>query len=176
MAVVCLFVRLFVCPLRFFNGSWLGQMKSKFHQTFSIWKCWSLNLIKNSPTSARDRVHTQPVKTCILFLGFFCYFLFVLFFILVPFLTENEKMAALQIGMNETQLFCFIHFFQFIKEVLQNCQNVPKKDQNSTCFTSGGQNMTLRHKSPEIKKFGPEAHISAWPPFGHMQGLGLIGT
>ena len=49
--------------------------------------------------------------------------------------------------------FCFIIFFQFSKEVLQNGQNVPKKNQNSTFFTSGCQNMTLRNKSHEIKKF-----------------------
>ena len=43
---------------------------------------------------------------------------------------KNE--AAFQIGMEKTQLFRFIHFFQFSKEVLHNGWNVPKNGQNST--------------------------------------------
>ena len=63
---VSLSVRLSVCPLRFFNGSWLGQMKSKLHQTFSICQLWSPELIYNIRGHARARVHAQRVKTCTL--------------------------------------------------------------------------------------------------------------
>ena len=59
--------------------------------------------------------------------------------------------------------FCFINFFQFSKEVLQNGQNVAQQIQNSTIFNLGVQN------SHEIKKVGPEANISSLPPFGHVQ-------
>ena len=75
--------------------------------------------------------------------------------------------------MDNMQLIHFIHFFQFSKKILQN---VPKKGQNSTLFTFGGQNMTLRNTSHKMKKIGPEAHISA-RLFGPVQqGLGFFGA
>ena len=54
--------------------------------------------------------------------------------------------ALLKKDIDKTHL-CFIHFFQFSKEVLQNGQNVPKNGQNFSFLTPGGQNMKLRNKS-----------------------------
>ena len=79
---------------------------------------------------------------------------YMFFEILRHFLTENEKTeATLQIGIDEAHLFHFLSFFHFSKEVLQNGRNVPKNGQNFTFFTPGGQNMQLRNKIHQIKKF-----------------------
>ena len=87
------------------------------------------------------------------FCTFFATFFHQLFEILKPFLTENEKIdATLEKDIDQMQLFCFIHFFQFSKEVLQNGRNVAKNVKNFTLLTPGGQNMKLRNKCPEIKK------------------------
>ena len=66
----------------------------------------------------------------------------LLLFLPLSWLKMKKNEATLQIGMDKTQLFCFIHFFQFSKELLKNGWNVPKKGQNSTFYTLGGQNMT----------------------------------
>ena len=116
----CLFVRLFVRYVLscFFNGSWLGQIKSKLHQTFSICKVWSPNLFKIVWASPRACVHAQRVKSCTLFLPIFLVICLTFSMssaaILKPFLTENEKTeATLQIGIDDAQLFHFINFFPF---------------------------------------------------------------
>ena len=91
---------------------------------------------------------------CDFFTTFFWYICCQFLVILKPFPTENEKTeATLQIGIDVAQLFSFIHFFHFGKEVLQNGRNVSKNGQNSTILTPGGQNMQLRNKSHKIKKF-----------------------
>ena len=137
-------------------------MNSDLYQIFSIYQVWPTKQIKIVHAGAHACVHPQHVKTCTQLLCLFCYF-FVSFFFnfdLFPYSKWKKNEAALQIVMDKTQLFSFIHFFQFSKELLQNGQNVPKKGQNSKLFTFRGQNMTLRNKSIEIQKFGPEAHIS----------------
>ncbi len=55
--------------------------------------------------------------------------------------------------LGHMELFNFIYYIQFSKKNLKHGRNAPKKGQNSTCFTFGGQNLTLRNKSHEIKKF-----------------------
>ena len=74
LAVVCLLACLLVRPSRlvtFFNGSWLFQIKSKLHQTFSICKVWSPKLFKIVWASPRACVHAQRVKSCTLFFPIF---------------------------------------------------------------------------------------------------------
>ena len=110
----CLLVRLFVtfcvifCPN--FFVTFLGQINSKRHQTFTRWKVWSPELYTFVWASAHACMHAQHVKSCTLFLPTFQ----ISFFnILKPFLTENEKTeATFKKVMYKTELFHFI-FFSF---------------------------------------------------------------
>ena len=112
------------CPFSyvFFIGSWLGQITSDPHQTFSICIVWSPELFKIVWASPRACVHAQRVKLCMLFLPtFFCQF----FDILKHFLTENEKNLGHISGRYQLGTFFILFpFFLFSQEDLQNGRNV----------------------------------------------------
>ena len=71
----------------------------------------------------------------------------------------KKRNATLKKIINKTQLFHFIPFFQFSKEVLQNGRKVPKNVKNSTLMTPGGQNMTLRYKCHGIESFATSSNV-----------------
>ena len=49
------------------QSSYLSQMKSDLHETFSVSSDWSPKLINNVCGRARAHVHAQHVKTCMQF-------------------------------------------------------------------------------------------------------------
>ena len=69
------FACLLACPSRFFIGSWLSQMTSDLHKTFTKWKLLSPKQIKYALSIAHARVHAQRVKTWTKLFCLFCYFL-----------------------------------------------------------------------------------------------------
>ena len=160
---------------------------------------WSPNLIKLSAYVQFDLLSwfitfgvmyvpvAQPVKTCTLLLYIFCYF-FCKFFleVLKPILTENENMeATLTNYIDKSQFFCFFIFTNSVRKSYEMAKMCPKIVKNSF-FNPGGQNMTLRNKSHEIKKFCHvlQCHLSQYgnskidgfPPliFQTMQNLGVV--
>ena len=101
--------------------------------------------------TARENVHAIFVTFLLLFLVYL--FSFFGHFETFPYWKWKKTEATLLKGIHVAQLFVFIHFFHFGKEVLQNGRNVSKNCQNSTILTPGVQNMQLRNKSHKIKKF-----------------------